>query len=242
MLNYIKASFANSPGNGSIEIKVSPLVDVIENTLSITISRRDTSGGSWVDVYKKEANTVNDLSFELFDILAVSGAKYHYNVDIYQGNSFVESQLYENVQCYFEGLFVGNFKEFYVAGSNFKTDYKVNRLVEYVTTLSSKYPYAVSNAAVNYITGTSTGLFLETTSDGKKFDRDTYSRMTDKVINFLRNGEDKILKTHDGHVWYVNIDASPQQVNSGFWGVNDIQFSWTEIGEVPKSGMFEVGG
>ena len=241
MLSYIKVSISNNPYDGSIDIDVEPMLDTVENTFSITVSRRIVDEGSWEDVYTKEILTIEEATFKLKDVLAVCGTNYHYNVEIYEGNSFVESQMYENVRCQFDGLFIGDFNKSYVAGSNFKTDYKVNRIVEYVTTLASKYPFAVSNASVNYITGTSTGLFLPTTPDKRKFERDYYSKYTDEVMSFLSDGGEKILKTHDGHIWYVLIDANPQQVNSGFWGANDIQFSWTEIGEVPVSGMIEVG-
>lgn len=241
MLSYIEVSIANNPYSASIEIVSSPSVDSIENTFSIIVSRRKDGDSLWTDMYTREVDTVEDLSFRLIDILTACGTIYHYNIDIYQGETYVESQMYENIKCDFDGLFVGNFNKYYVAGSNFKTDYKVNRSVEYITTLASKYPYAVSNSELNYISGTSTALFLKLTEDNRKFERDYYSKYTDEVMDFIRNGEDKIIKTHDGHIWYVSIDANPQQVNSGFWGANDIQFSWTETGDVPTTGMVEVG-
>lgn len=241
MLSYLKASIKSNPYVGSIEIEIAPNKDVFENTFSMTISRRKVEGGSWTDIYNREISSTEEAKMKLIDILAVSGTKYHYNIDIYEGDSFIESQLYEDIQCQLDGLFVGDFNKVYVAGSNFKTDFQVNRIVEYVTTLASRYPYAVSNAAVNYITGTSTALFLPLTEDNRKFERDYYSKYTDEVLSFLRDGNEKILKTHDGHIWYILIDANIQQINSGFWGANDIQFAWTEIGEVPQYGLLEVG-
>ena len=241
MLSLLSVTIANNPYNGSIDIEAKPVASSVENTFSITISRRESSGGAWVDIYKKNIATRKDMNFKLSDILAVCGTYYHYNISVYNGNSLVESQMWENVQCNFDGLFVGDFNKVYVAGSNFKTDYKINRIVEYVTTLASKYPFAVSNADVNYVTGTTTALFLPVTSDGRKFERDWYSKYTDEVMDFLRDGNEKIIKTHDGHIWYVMINGDPQQVNGGYWGANDIQFSWTEIGSVPTSGMLEAG-
>ena len=235
MLTYINASFENNPKTGTIKINIEPAVEIIENTFSIVISKKNMSrsGEQWKEIYRKEVVSIEDINISAADISVLAGSVYDYNIDIYSGNNLVESQLYSGIRCWFEGLFVGNFNKYYVAGSNFKTDYKKNRSVESVTTLASKYPYIVSNAALNYYTGTSTGMFLQLSEDGKKFMPDTYNAYTNEILEFLCDGTEKIIKTHDGNMWYVSIDANPQIVNTGFWGANEIQFSWTEIGEVP---------
>lgn len=227
----------NNPYLGGIEINSIPMVGSIENTFSIRISRRRSDESSWSTIHSIDVNSVEDMNFSILDILVLSGFNYKYSVEIYDGDSLIEGQVYDEVLSWIEGLFIGNFDKSYVAGSNFKTDYKRNILVEYVNTLASRYPFRVQNAETNYCTGTSSGLFLKLSSNKKKFLPDKNSEYSREVIDFLCDGTNKILKTHDGNMWCVSIDPGVHEVQSGFWGVNEIEFAWTEIDDVPTIGI-----
>lgn len=237
MLTYMYVTIKNNPYLGGIEINSIPRVGSIENTFSIKISRRRSDESSWQTIHTIDASSVDDMNFCVLDILVLSGFNYKYSIEVYDGDSLIEGQVYDEVSSWIEGLFVGNFNKSYVAGSNFKTDYKRNILVEYVNTLASRYPFRVQNAETNYCTGTSSGLFLELSPDNKKFLPDKYSKYSREVIDFLCDGADKILKTHDGKMWYVSIDPGAHEVHSGFWGANEIEFAWTEIDDVPIVGV-----
>lgn len=236
-LSSITITFSNNPYIGGIEIHSVANITELGNINKLVILRRMSGATDWDEIASMDVASVTDLSFDKVDILAISGAKYSYSVDLKNGDETLETDTTDDIESWFDGLFIGDFQTQYVAGTNFKTDYMTNQSVEYIETLNSKYPFRVSNGTTNYCTGTSEGLFLELTDDKKGFKPDTYHTYSDKVLDFLRDGGTKILKTHDGHGWCVTIDNQPAKVYSDFLGMNAISFKWTEIDAFPTSGL-----
>lgn len=226
---------------GGIIIVSHTNVGFINSTYDLYIHRLPSGGTGMVTIYSKVIQSIYDLEFSLVDILAKSGTEYDYFVELKSGDQIVESDVFSSVLFNFEGLLISDFNKYYVAGLNFKTEnVKKNRSVEYVTTLSGRCPFQVINAANNYYTGTSSGLFLKLSENGKQFEPDSYHEYFKEVMEFLCNGSPKVLKTHDGIMLYVAIDDSPNEIYSDFWGMNAIQFNWTEIGDLPESVVVEV--
>lgn len=244
MFSSLLVEVSNQPTRGGILIKSAPIVDSIENITKLRILKKNPTTNEWFELFQKAINAVDDLELSLLDILTVAGTVYNYYIELSYGDSIVESEVFSDIKCDFNGLFIGDFEQQYIAGLNFKTEsVKRNRSVEYVSTLYGRYPYRVSNADTDYYTGTSSGLFLELVDNnngGKSFDPDMYHVYYSKVMDFLCNNQNKILKTHDGFAWYVSIDSNPTEIYSDHWGMNAIQFSWTEIGELPTTGLVGV--
>lgn len=238
MSRYISVEAKNNQYRGGIELISTAITDSIENVTSIKISRKEHGKVGWADVYTIDIENLSDLNFKLFDILTISGKTYSYGFDIMYGNQVIWQESANDVECWFDGLFIGNFDVQYIAGTNFETNARRNNQVEYVTTLAGRTPYRVSNAETNYSTGQSSGLFLKVTEDGKKFIPDYYHDYSKEVLDFLTDGTDKILKTNDGEAWLVSIDSgSSSPFNDHYTGMNSIKFSWTEIGDLPPFGM-----
>lgn len=236
-LSSVTITFSNNPYVGGIEIHSVANTEELGSINKMVILRRISGSTDWNEITTITISSVADLTFNKIDILTLSGIRYEYSVDLKNNDEILESEIADGIECWFDGLFIGDFETQYVAGTNFKTDYITNQSVEYVETLNSKYPYRVSNGISNYCTGTSEGLFLELTSDKKGFKPDTYHTYSDRVLDFLRDGGTKILKTHDGHGWCVAIDNQPTKVYSDFLGLNAISFKWTEINAFPTSGL-----
>lgn len=244
MLTTISVQIENDPYNGGIRIKAYPSTTSYGEVASVVISRKESSKRDWTDVYTIKVSSIKDLTFDLLDIVTKSGTEYSYNIELMSSDGImpIESQMFENIKFKFEGLFIGNFSKCYVAGTNFKTETKRNTNVEYVNTLSGKYPYRVSNADTDYITGTSSGLFLKLSANRRSFEPDCNHSFSDEVLDFLCDGSNKILKTHDSQMWCVSIDSNPSKVYSDYHGMNSIQFAWTEIEQLPTSGMLRMVG
>lgn len=244
MLTLISVQIENDPHSCGIRIKSSLKTDTIENISSVVISRKEATKATWRDIYTIEVTKLGNLAFELLDISTKSGTEYIYNIDVYGKNSQlpIEFEQFDSIKCKFDSLYVGDTNKGYFAATNFKTETKRNTQVEYVTTLSGKYPHRISNSDTDYTTGTSTGLFLKLSEDKKRLEPDYDHSYSDEVLNFLCDGKNKIIKTHDGQIWYVSIDGSPNKVYSDYIGMNAIQFSWTEIGSVPTYGMVRMAG
>ena len=240
MLSSINVEILNNPYRGGVEIKSTAPVNAISRISNIKVFRKlnETGNREIIEMYTKEITTVNDLSFSLFDITAISGKSYVYYIDILNGNTIVETQEMDPIDCWFDGLFIGNFEKQYFAGTNYKVDPRRNTEVSYVTTLGSRVPYRVANANINYSSGSATGLFLKLTDDKKMFVPDHDHSYSTDVLDFLTDGTNKVLKTGEGQAWYVSIDdGAATPFNDRYDGMNAVNFSWTEIGDIPEFGM-----
>lgn len=239
MLTYIDVSIENNPYRGGIEITSTAQTSTLGDVDAIKIYKRQVGGGlTWEEAQSIEVSSLDDLNFSLFDLATKSGKTYNYSIDVMSGTTIIETGLIEGIKCEFDGLFIGNENAQYFAGMNATCNANRKTQVEYVTTLSSKYPYAISNANTNYATGNASGLFLKLRDDKKAFLPDVDHTYSDKVVDFLTDGTYKVLKTSDGQAWYVSIgDTVEVPFHDRFIGMNSISFTWTEIGDLPVMGM-----
>lgn len=124
MLTYIDLTIKNDPCTGCIKIESVHSTSSIGsvNKIKITKSISGASGADSSVLKEIEINDIEDMDFLLIDYLVVSGKTYTYIVDVMSDNAIVEFQVFNDIQCYFEGLFIGNSEQQFIAGTNFKTD------------------------------------------------------------------------------------------------------------------------
>ena len=238
MLTSIAVTIENDEALGGVVINSETSLESISDMTNISILRRDNIKNEWNEIYNIELSTVDDLEFCIVDVMTRPNVVYAYSVDITNGNSIIESELFTGIKAEFDGMIIANENKSYLAGTEIKIEATRNTECEYVTTLQGRTPYRVSNANSNYVTGEAEGLFLKLTDDKKRFIPDTDMSYAREVIDFLSDGSGKILKTSMGDCWYVSIDTTiTRQFDNRFSGYNIIQFSFTEIGDVPEFGM-----
>lgn len=237
VLTCVKVQITNDSYRGGIEIKFTANGSLPSGVNKLLVKRKESKGSTWHTLITKTISKAEDLTFNAFDILVKSNCNYDYVIDIYKGNTLYQSQLFDNIECWFDGMFVGNFEKQFFSFANCQTDTKRVTQVEYVTTLSGRTPYRVSNADTNYTTGTSRGLFFDLDSNGNPTP-DYDHVFSEDVVDFLTDGSSKILKTSDGQIWYVSIDEAVElPFHERYLGYNEIEFDWTEIGDVPPFGL-----
>lgn len=236
MLTLINFEVKNNPYKAGIEIVSSAATSSTGGVTQIVIAR-SAAGGSFETVYKKDIYSLHDLSFSLLDITTRAQQVYTYSIELYSNTNLLESGSVQNVKCWFDGLFIGNFDRYYVAGLNCQTDITRNTQGEIVTTMAGKYPYFVRNADTNYATGTSSGVFLPFNVETNRFIPDVDSSYAREVLDFLTDGTDKLLRTHDGKIYNVVVGNTPKLPYNGYTGMTAVEFQWTEIDEVPAIGM-----
>lgn len=235
MLSTINVTIQNAPYLGGIEIISTTSAQSIGNVSSIVINRKSVDRSTWVELQTISVSSVDDLSFDLFDIGTLSGYYYIYSIDIKNSSgNILETQTFSKVQCSFEGVFVGNALRQYMGMSSVEVSETRNTQVQYVTTLADRTPHRVSNANTNYTTGKVSALFMKLTDDKRKFVPDYDHTYVNEVIDFLSDGSGKIIKTTDGRGWYASIDTVIDKAFNDYYnGYNKISFSFTEIGDVP---------
>jgi hypothetical protein len=108
-----------------------------------------------------------------------------------------------------------------------------NNQVNYTTTIGARTPYRISNANTNYTTGSSSAIFCPIDMNGNPIKTVTKGYISE-VVDFLTDGETKLLKTSDGDMWFVSIDPQIQiSFDNYYIGSSQISFDWTEIDDIP---------
>ena len=237
MLTCMNVSITNNHLRGGIEIKSKKTNVLLPNITNVKILRKEYRSVIWTLMYTVDISSADDLNFSLFDILTKSNKRYSYSFDVMSENTILESQIFDGIECWFDGLFVGNFDHQFFAFGNCDTDSRRNTSVEYVETLASRTPYRVANANINYVTGKSSGLFFDIDLNDQ-FVPDYNHEYSENVVDFLTDNTAKILKTSDGQMWYISVDDTVTlPFHDRYIGKNEIEFNWTEIGDIPITGM-----
>lgn len=242
MISFLNIEVSNNPYNCCIELHFTTTLQYISGFNKIDILRKEGDSISWRKVYSRNVSEASDLDFTVLDLLTLPGKIYTYSVDIRNDTEIPTlSQTLDPVECWYEGMFIGNANYQFVAGTNFQVSPKLNTVVEYVNTLGSRTPYRVSNAETCYYTGDASGLFLRLTPDKKRFVPDYDHTYSISVADFLSYGEDFILKTPEGQIWLVAADkVIDLKNNERFLGMNEVEFSWTETGDLPLAWVVDV--
>jgi len=237
-LSSISIEIVNNPYKGCIEIKTEQATSELGEIEYLIISRKSDNDSEDIDrILEKKIESLDDLNYIYRDLSSICGVTYTYFVELTDGievgYSILESDTFSGIECVFDGIFVGDENKQYMAILNCSTSIVRNTQQNYVTTLLGRTPYKVSNANVNYTTGQSSGLFVRFDEYNKPIAEMSNSYRIE-VIDFLTDGNDKILKTSNGDVWLVSIDSNVDlNFDDNYSGYNLISFSWTEIGDVP---------
>lgn len=231
----------NKPRLCAVEIECSQ-TDFSQNDVSaitgVRIKRREANEVTATLIGEVQVVNVNDLHFVAYDITARSHRHYEYFCIPVLGSTEGVGSV-EEVDCEFSALFVGNLSKQYVAALNTKFSNKRQYGMTYAQTYYSRYPHAVRNGSMNYSSGSVSGLFLDKTPNGE-FTIQNAQEYKEGVIDFLSDGNWKLVKTGEGHLWYVQVDGELQEDYSEFAGASTITFNWTEIGKVTDEGIVVV--
>lgn len=239
-ISSIDITIVSNPYKGLVEISSTVQQGASESIEYVLIYRRlHGTLDDYVRVYQKVITSTSQLTFEDTDITVRAGDTYDYYIEltdgITAGYTVIEFGTISSVECWFDGLFIGDYDTQYLAPLNCNTSTTRNTQASYVTTLAGRTPYRVSNANLNYTTGQSSALFVPLDEYHQPV-KLTTKEYTEQVVDFLTNGENKILKTSDGRVWCVSIDPDVSiSFDDYYIGSSTISFNWTEIDDVPTT-------
>lgn len=236
-ITSIDITIKNNPVRGFIEFNSQKNTGASDQISYVLISRRVHGEDDYDRIYEKVITNTDQLTFYDFDIGVKCGTSYDYYIELTDGNSIgytiIEFGEILNVECWFDGLFIGNYEKQYMAPLNCSTSVTRNTQANYVMTLAGRTPYRVSNTSANYTTGQSSGLFMPLDNYNQPVKMNT-REYTEEIVDFLVDGTEKVLKTSDGEAWLVSIDPGIEIPSSDYFtGLNTINFNWTEIGDVP---------
>lgn len=197
----IDCDFESGTGAGNVDFAFSQLS-------SIRIKRRKKGDFNWITVQEIPINSRTDLNSIRRDYFVPSYEEFEYAlVPILNG---VEGQyIIGSVLTEFNGVFI----------SDITNTYKLNAQVSYtsrtsmqsvgqITPLGRRYPVVIKNGEANYEIGSVSGMLLGINYDKtRKINRKEIVEEINDFVNFLKNGNPKILKDLIlGHI-YSDMDV-----------------------------------
>lgn len=220
----MRADFNGDLAAGNVDYSAEEISEVL-------IKRRPADSYQWTTLFSIPIETADSFHFEKFDRYARSQTDYVYALVPVAGGieGKVERELNTNtVHSEFDGVFIMERDSGFSALANVTSQINKNHPTLVVAPIHRKYPYVFGNGNTNYYSGSLSAIFVPL-GDDCLFDFKNGWKYRDKLLEFLCNGQAKILKLHDGRMWMVNVVDSPSESVSLHEFAPHIAFSWVEI-------------
>lgn len=211
----------------------------------IRVKRREYGTFDWVTLFEIPVTSLSDMYFTKYDLFAKTNTTYEYAfVPVTSGSEgnysivSVDSKFYKVYLCDSNSIYALD------AGVTFGSLSKSNK-TNVFEPLMGKYPIVVSNAQLNYKSGTLSGTIITPTEDATKvFNLSQNIELQNEILEFLVNKKAKIYKDWMGNSYLVliveNVTLTPNNNLSG--KLADVAFSFVEIGDVnDQEDLYENG-
>ena len=213
-------------------------VEDLSTIQSISIQRKAGNEGSWREIKKVVVSSENNLIFSFIDYTTRSHQEYEYRNVITTDADYIG--VTNRIISRFFGIVIANKSKAYVSLINPEYTCQREFNTAYIKPYNSQYPHVIQNGIANSSKGTVKGSFNPIGDDC--LIQMEYADFTDEFIDFLSDGTSKVLKTYDGHAWYVQIDTPVTLETGEIEGLSKINFSWTEIGRMPVNLNHSIAG
>lgn len=217
-----------------------------QDLAGVRIKRRIKGTFAWITLYDIAMDSSSSLSFTKYDLLNQHGVTYEYAFVPYLTNNTECSYIIKEVESKLDGVFVcspGSIAKFY-GGLSYGTGSMANKTGIFEP-LGSKYPVVVSNADMQYYSGSLTATALTYNQlMNDKFDRYTSSAYLRLLMQFFTDKSTKIIKDWNGNLWLTAIVDNPQVSynNNVGMGIGDVSFNFVEIGSAEDENTLQMHG
>jgi len=239
---YFTITLTNLPLEAGIQIASVKTEEPVGSITKVIIKRRLSGVGSYLPIGEQTITTADDFTFTVKDFNVKSRYTYDYMLMPAAGETEGVG-VTATKKCEFDGFYIGDTVSRYVCNLNPKVEFQPNGETGINTSLGSQYPFVIENSIADYYSGKASGLFLPTpTGSYNQAEAQTATALDYKiaVITFLKTKTNKLLKTFDGHAWYVRVKGRPAEVPSEYDGASEISFEWVEVAVLPTTGVVAV--
>lgn len=202
----------------------------VETVSDIVVKRRIYGEFDWTTIDIRHINTEEDFNIIGIDRFNQSVTDYEYALVPY---------LNDNPGVYIIKSIYSEFDDAYIIERNkyykiISTDNAINTIRNipgnHNNLLDSRYPVFFHSGKMNYDTGSVTGKFFDLENDCRIMTKDKSYAYKRGLMDFLTDGEPKILKTSDGRIWLIQVIPSPSDNSDNTYEIRNISFDWVEIG------------
>jgi len=189
----------------------------------------DTSENNGLTIYSNKDGYVSIVYVDKY--ATGRNTQYEYAIVPVSDND-EQSYIKNTVRSNFDGAIIADTNTTYhITLDATVTGVTRNREASVVTTLSRKYPYVFHGGESNYYSGTFEGTGIEQL-EGDEFDIDGGNEYRDTMIDWLTNGEAKVLKMNDGRAWLMCVNGSVSIDQSEHIDKGTISFEFVEVGDL----------
>lgn len=232
----------NHPHYGYITVSTSPDGSVVSGVTTLRISRKVSSGYSFIAVYTKSISTASDLELSYDDYLCRNNTTYQYRVEYLHDNGDTFAVL-DTVAVTFKSTFdvlvlIDRYGAYYTPLNAYPITYNTIKPYAINTPILSKKPSYYSFANTCYREGNCQGTWLKMTGAENNivFETDNNWEWREEVVDFLCQPNSKLLKSVSGEMWIVGIKTDTISDSSLFStaevdGARLLEFGWIEIGD-----------
>ena len=209
---------------------------VLSNIAYFRLKRREVGTFEWTGLYEHYFTDINDINFEYVDRYA-KGNDTEYEYCIAPVSSEGIEQTYNTVKVIskFDGAVICDRNiSYHILLEPTVDSVTRNREGTIIVTMNNKYPFVFYGSNANYYSGEFSGVAIDYDIDGglnNFWFPDKSVDYRDKMVDWLTNGEPKILKMFDGRIWMVNINGNVTLDNSDHYRKVAVSFEFVEIGD-----------
>lgn len=222
--NLLHAKFLGDYSAGNI--------DFYANTIEkLLLKRRERESFKWVTLLEIPIQKVEDFKFSYRDYFIKARKEYEYAIVPVSAN--VEGNYnINNIKSSFDGMFITDKDATYYSLLETKITPRRKRQSTVIETLNREYPIVHSTGRSNYMTGSAKGIFIQYQADTDSWDIESSVDYQDALLEFLCNGNPKILKHEDGRTFLISVVNEPSSNEEGHPDKVSTSFEFVEIGNI----------
>lgn len=209
---------------------------VLANIAYFRLKRREVGTFEWTGLYEHYFTDINDINFVYIDRYAKgNNTEYEYCITPVSAEGIEQTYNTIKIKSHFEGAVICDKNISYHILLEPAVDSTTrNREGTIVVTMNNKYPFVFYGSNANYYSGEFSGVAIDYDVEGNLenfWKPDNSVDYRDKMVDWLTNGEPKILKMHDGRIWMININGNVTLDSGEHFKKVRVGFEFVEIGD-----------
>lgn len=229
--NYDTILYAPFDGN-TLAGNINFALDTISHVL---IKRKVAGEFEWQTIYVKEIKDITDFTITGIDYTARSNVEYIYASVLIYNNGLEGGYSTATSTVVLDNVFlVGADRIVSTSITDGYCNTTRNAPSSVNVLLNNKYPIYIRNTIANYDSGSLSATYLERDEENctLQLENDSIRTMYQKdVMDFLCDGNPKLLKHFDGRMWLIMVTGNPTDTADENYKLRRIDFEWTEIGD-----------
>ena len=221
------ADFAGNISAGNVDFTIGQVT-------GFKIKRRVVGTFDWITLAEFPVATIEDLKLSFNDNINANYTNYEYAL-VPIMNETEGDYITNTVLSQFDGVFICDLDTIYkfYAGVEYGEGARVQK-VGVFEPMGSVVPIVVSNALLNYETGSLQGTVLPSTyGDDAQLDTVSMIQERKQLLDFLTNKKAKVLKDWNGNMWLMTIVESPSIIYKpgSSMGIANVGCNYVTLGD-----------